>query len=332
MIHEPRVKFSASIDANGDIVPGAAVAGHNASLLDARHHYLLEKSSTNEYEIGVYDGTAASGSRRSGSTFASPTTGLICSLIAPPTALVMSYGDSSTSPDVQSTGGVAAGQNSIIYTSCPESTALGGGAAVSSNSSTRGKSTAIGSFALAQCSDTTAVGAYADAGYNADFGGLPGGVAIGTNSKSTAAGEVALGSHRISSFSLVPVRAPAGVSAGGTFTLQSVGYDDVGTPMLFDIPTNPRYLTPSSSYTYILRVEGTITAMADVAGNYKTWNVDYLVDTTAVRYQTFTVLHQGANNPAITFSAAASGVLSVTAPAIAGLIITGLLRVTKIVY
>lgn len=335
MSHEPRIKFFATVDASGNIVPGAAIAGHLASILDARHYYLLEKSSTNEYELGIYDGTATSGSRRSlqsGTTFASPTTGLICSFIAPPSSLLLSYGDSYTGPSVNSLNSLSGGETATVNASCPDSIAVGNNASVSANSTTRGKGTAIGVSASAASCENTAVGAYAYAGYNNDFFQMPGGTAIGANSRATAAGEAAFGSHEIPSFSLVPIRAPAGVSAGGTFEMKSIGYYDAGTHVLFDIPTLPRYLTPSGSYTYVLRVEGTITAMATSSANYKTWNVDYLVDTTVVRYQTFTVLHQGANNPVITFSAAATGVLSVTAPAIAGLIITGLLRVTKIAY
>lgn len=341
MQYEPRIKFFATIDADEDLIPGSAAAGYSTSALDTanlgRYYYLLEKPSTGEVEFGQYDGSLSVAVRRgnlSAFRFSASTSGLLCSFIAPTHAYVANaIGASSgyqAAPSILSDNCMAAGGGASVSSDSPNSAAIGLNAQVSSGYTSRGKSTAVGVNSTVGAELSTALGSGAVAS-NTSYE-VTGGTAVGATSRVSTSGEVALGQQGIPHVGFVPVRAPSGVAAGGTFVMQAIGYDDGSSKYLADVPVYPRPFTPSSDFSYILRVQGTITAMADSAADYKTWDIDYLVDTTAVRTSAFTVLHNGANNPSITFSAGSDGRLSVTAPAIDGLVITGLLQVTKIAY
>lgn len=338
MEYKARVKFNASISATQDLVPGTAVTGGfvTSALPTAnqgKHHYILEKAATGEVETGMYDGSQGTVANRritgAGFRFAASTTGLVCSFIAATNAYVCctTTGMAST-PTVNSNDSVALGDAATVGDGSVYSLAVGNSATADGGSADLGYCVAVGCLASASAGLSTALGANANVTNDSDT--RTGGTAVGANAKTATAGEVALGQRDIPHMGFVPVRADSGVSAGGTFPMRAIGYNNAGTMELYDIPSYPLRYTPDGSFSYAVRVQGTIVARATATANFKSWNIDFMFDGTTLLYSTFTVLHAGANNPAITWAATSSGALEVTAPAIAGLFVTGVLTVTKI--
>lgn len=334
MQHAARIRFNAELEANGDITPGAAVDGFLASALDSDavgYHCLLENPATSDWQICFYNPNAASGSRRtmvqeSGTALTTPMAGLVCTLIAPVTAYVAASG-SNTSPVVDSTNSVAVGGGASVGSTAGNSVAVGNAATASNINNVMVGADSAGTGARA-----TAVGkgAYANA---EDYEPGRGCTALGADAQTTAMGETALGSRFGPHVGFIPVQAPAGADTAGTYTMLAIGGFDIDTYVRgsHDLPDK---CIPSGTGMIFqgVRFQGVITATADSAANHKTWDVDYFVDSAAARWANFTVKHAGANNVAITFAVSASGELTVTTPTVAGLVISGLLMVSKIVY
>lgn len=349
MKFEPRYKFSASLDAVGDITPGAAINGYLAHTLatDAvGFHVLLEQPSTNAWQLCLYNPNATAGSRRTmihesaGTPFATvPMSGLIASLIAPETAYVASS-SATVSPIVDSLYSLAVGGSASVSASSIESVAVG----VTAESRATG-STALGYGAIAQNAYSVMLGngTFSDGDYStvvgyqtkADTYAL-GGASSGVNlfgSKAWAAlvGETSFGSVLRPQVSFVPIRAVAGVAAAaGTYALES--FDGEGNSSTV---TGTLVRSSGGGTLQGVRVQGTIVCTATTSTNNRVFDVDYYVTalpSAAVSYSTFTAKYTGGAGT-LTLAVSSAGALTITTgAAYAGLKVTGNLMVTKIVY
>jgi len=341
MQYIPRVKFNAALDASGNIVPGAAYPGYKTTTFDTTalglYHCLLEDPATGNWEICRYDPAQASGSRRqtiytgASGALASTLTGLTCSFVAHPNSYVISTnvppGD--YAPEVLSLRSTAMGPNAMVEASSDYSLAVLGTVRESSP-----RSLTVGGWAGG--SDSVSVGYEADTstftdGYSYDTISTAGSVAIGRRARSSAAGEVALGSSDSSHMSGVPVMT-ADPSAGGTFVFQAVGrYDDATFNfVLSDMASDVYTLVPkstASNASWVIHVQGIIVAKATNSANDKVVKVEWVTGGSLSQ----TVMTNGANN--ISLGLALSGMrLQATVAAVAGLRLSGYLHVTKVAY
>lgn len=337
--YEPRVKAAASIDSNGDIVLGDALPGfalpYAAGNALYTYKYLLEDTVSGVWEMGDYRPNHAFPSQRRvpkyGPGFSPVTGGLTMSIVASPSAYVASLNvmNGDYAPVVRSVGSVAAGCGSLVGENCPNSTALGDGAQCTSLSGV-----AVGQEASARHDRCVVVGKGAMSG---DYFQAPGSTAIGCASRSIASGGVALGNYHVPHLQTMPIRATAvvdfeavdSVADGGTFEFWCVADGDGSAAQaIFEIYS----YAPDSLYSYtgVTRVQGTVVATATSPADSKTFDVDFAFKGTTLLYSTFTALHTGANTPAISLSLGVDNKLLVTAPAIAGLKVGGLLLVSCI--
>lgn len=332
MKFESRYKFYASLDSNGDITPAAAVLGYQAPTLTGDaigYHILLEDPATSDWQICVYDPNQSAGSRRTmiyeSTTFPHPKAGLVGTLIAPQSSYVASAG-STASPYVDSPNSVAVGGGAGVGTSSENSVVVG--EAVTTSYS---HSTLVGSATNVTGERATAIGqgAYANA-ENYDPG--TGATAVGADAQTTSMGGTALGSKFGPHVEFIPLQAPAGCDVAGTYNMLAVGGWDGSVYGTHDLQ-GKCIVSGTGKILQGVRFQGTITATASSAADHKTWDVDYFIDDTAVRWSNFTVKHNGANNIAISFAInAGTYKLEVTTPTTSGLVISGMLTATKIVY
>lgn len=341
MEYQPRVKFDAVLDVNGDIVPGTAQPGFLTSTLSGDDYgvyfCLLENPANNTWEICRYDATADSGSRRvvlfgSGgyaSGLTAPLTGLTCSLVAHPNGYVLNthVRTADTPAKVRSVDATGIGAMPDIGTACQNSLAING--TVRDDSP---RSIAIGGWAGGI--ETVSIGFEASAESFIESStevevNLQGSVAIGYRAKTTAGGEVALGSANASHMSGIPVMTE-NPEAGGTFVFKAVaGYDGINyLNILSDLLGGADTYKPffsASDPQWVFHVQGTVVARATDAANDKVVKVEWVTGGTLTQ----AVLTQGANN--ISLGLALDGMrLQATVAAVAGLRLAGYLHVTKV--
>lgn len=337
-----RIRCSASVDEAGVIVLGPAEVGFLGLPFVpggdglVTHKYLLESPGTGEWEIGDYRPHHQTPALRrvvtesSGVVIAPGAAGLIFSLIAPASALVVSYvqpgGQGSSPPRADSVLSVVAGGGSAVDSGSDSSTAIGVGARVYDESP---MSVAVGAGATVSsgCPGSVSVG---EGSAGSDYWATPGSTAVGAHSRATAPGESVLGSAYIPHVGFIPVKAPAGVNAGGTFDMLCVGGGDGAAEQT--VAEAFAYRPDNiGGYKWTVRVTGVLTVLATASADYKSIEIDCMYNAAGVLYFNSTTLHSGANNPAVVFSLNAGQTLQVTAPPIAGLVIAGLLTVTKII-
>lgn len=338
--YQPRVKVSASTDSAGAIILGLPIDGFDSLYPGGQElymvKYLLEDPATGAWEMGDYTPNHLNPAfvrvPNFGSSVPPDATGLIFSVVAPPSAYVACHNDinSEFSPSVQSLRSLAAGSGASVSADAPESSAVGVNAHAEGS-----RSLAVGYSAIAGSPRTSAVGANSQTG---DYFEAPGSTAVGYASRTVAPGGVALGNYHTPHLQTVPVRATAvvdfvpvdSVASGGTFPFWCVSDGGVGQP--HELSEVFSY-GPSNLDTYVgvTRVQGTVVASATSALNEKIFNVDYAFKGTTLLYSSFTALHTGGNNPAISLSLGTDLMLRVTNPAIAGLKIAGLLLVSNVV-
>lgn len=334
MAYAYRVKFSASLNASGDIVPGAAVNGFKTDTLSSGVIcILIEEPSTGAWQICSYNTGASSGSRRTtieesaGSPFTTlPRSNLIATFIAPLEAYV------STSA---SSGYTYAGIGAWA-------TGATNGTAFGTSSDVRDvNGVAVGYQAVAQGAYATAVGAnaYTDGVHSTVIGesaradsytaGQSNGVNLfGADSYADMVGETVLGSSLRPHFTTIPIRAASGVDGGaGTYAFEAFdGYGNSSTV------TGTLLRATGGGTRRAVRVQGVIYAEATSSTYKRVWDVDYLIDSTdTVLFNSFTVKHTGGAGT-LTPAIAGSGALTITTgAAYAGLVIFGLLNVSKLV-
>lgn len=337
MQHLPRVKFNASLAANGDIIPGAATNGFLADALGVLCHVLIENPTTFAWEICQYDPSQASGSRKttlysSAGALSAPQSGLVASFVAHPNAYVLSSHPSGTAsaPTAASARATVIGPGAIteansidslnvcglIQDPSPESVVVGAG-------QVKGRrAVAIGFEAYAK--EVFNSGSYNT--YSRE-----GSVAIGYRAESTTGGEVSLGSANIPHMSGVPIMTNP-PSAGGTFTFRAVTTYDSGF-QLVDVVTEGPFLPGDGGGggndfgNWVLHVQGTIVARATDPDNHKVVKVEWVTGGALSQ----TVMTNGANNISLGL-ALASGQLEATVAATAGLTLSGYLHITKITW
>lgn len=333
MQYQPKTKFNAALDVNGDIVPGAAYLGFLTSTLSNADYgvycCLLEDPATNAWEICRYDATQTSGNRRVTlyGGLSSPLTGLTCSLVAHPNSYALSTypyladlapivrSENSTGigagADVGAGSGYGLAINGVVRDSSPRSVAVGGFAG-------KPETVAIGFEASTDSFTDQSTEITVDTG---------GSQAIGYRARSSVAGEVALGCANMSHMSGAPVMTDD-PSAGGTFLFRAVSGYEGGINVLKDILSGGKTFEPPASASnpqWVIHVQGTIVARATDAANGKVVKVEWATGGTLTQ----TVLTQGANN--ISLGLALNGMrLQATVGAVAGLKLAGYLHLTKI--
>lgn len=337
MIYTPRVKFAASLDASGNIIQGAAAAGFQAPTLASgtgEFHYLLENT-TNGWETGYYKPANASGSRRfvvagSSGGFAASTTGLTCSGIAPPEAFI-SQTDATTPPTNDGAYSMAVGHGAAVEGASQNAMAIGRLATAGN------EATAVGHGSVARNAGL-ALGTNAKA-FSDDYSGIfaTGSSALGSRSVTCASGEVALGACSIGipgNISHIPVAFAVVGATPGTYPMCSVGDDGAyGFAKDAIFTGNGGAFNPSNSYSNPSwrRVTGVVMLQTGTGpDDAKVWDVLMLLSPLAVISYSFTDVHHGVNNPAVTFSVDSAGTISATVPALVSPSLTGHLTVRRI--
>ena len=296
MSYEYRVKFSASLTANGDITPGSAVSGFKTHTLSSgTHTILIENPGTGAWQICSYDTGAASGSRRTmieesaGSPFATlPMSGLVATFVAPTEAYV-NAGSTGNSNVVVGVGG----------------------------SPTSGNSNVVVGTGWTDKSNCIIVGNSVHDDYSGD---LDGAIILGNGNSSVPTDKVALTPDTVNStcMSMMLIDSAAAAGGAGTYALLT--------------PANATLLRSGiSGYGIGTRVKGTLIADIDVDHTYRrVWDVDYAVSE-SVLYSTFTVLATGGAGT-LSLSVNSSGELSITTGGTyTGMKVAGVLVATKII-
>lgn len=341
MQYKPRIKFNASIDASGNITQSTTIAGHVGPTISAEtgeFHYLLENATTG-WEIGAYRPAQPSGSRRTvhsssenaGAGFSNSTANLICSGIAPPSALVSQTGGlvAADAPINDGLGTIVIGYGANADSTASDSVGMGQSiqlgfhsTSIGGGSIARDAGVAVGRAAMAQ-SDSY-VGVFAT-----------GATALGAHAVASASGEVVMGSSGVGipgNISHIPVAFPVVSSTAGTYDIKAVGENNGVFALETIFSGNGGAFNASNSYSLGAwrRIEGVFMLRATSAADIKVWDVLVLLSPTAVISSSFTDIHHGANNVAVSFSVAATGIISVTVPAIAGQSLVGHLTVRRL--
>lgn len=337
MQYTPRVKFSAALAANGDIIPGAAALGFLADGLSTPNHILLENPTTFAWEICRYDPAAASGSRKqtvyssdSGNPLTAPQTGLTASFVAHPAAYVLNThtGASGYAPSSASVSTVVVGGGAVIEGTSDNSINFGGLVREGSPFSTVLGGTTDGARTIAIGREAQAEKRFNQYSYN-EYS-HDGAVALGYRAATTAAGEVVLGTSSVPHASGVPI-ATSNPSGGGTFTFQAVAGHDGSNFILAPICAEGPFLPGDGGGggtdfgNWVLHVQGVIVARASDAANDKVVKVEWVTGGTLAQ----TVMTFGANDINLGLALSA-GQLNATVAAIAGLRLSGYLRIAKI--
>jgi hypothetical protein len=287
MQYAPRIKFAASLNASGDIVPGAASNGYATSALGELCCILLENPTTFAWEICQYDPSQASGSRKStlyssAGALAAPQSGLVASFVAHPNSYVLSSHPvtSHYAPSAASVNATVIGPGATTDTNSADSLNICGtvrdpspNSVLVGNGWVKGRRTvAVGFEASAQ--EVFNTGTYLT--YSRE-----GSTAIGYRAQSTTGGEVALGCADISHMSGVPIMTND-PSAGGTFTFRAVSTYDAGFALV-DILDNTGTFLPgdgggggNSFGNWVVHASGIIVARASSAADYKVVKVEWV--------------------------------------------------------
>ncbi len=349
MQYEPRVKFNATIDGSGSIVPGTAFGGFETTTFATGAEVepyicLLEHSATGNWEICAYTPSASAGSRRNmiyaknSTPLANSLSGVVCSFVAHPNAYLVTRG-SNLPP-------MAAGDNSTAIGPAARVEAGATGSAAIVGTVGTDSTTALALAGIVQDYSPFAIGIAGTAG---SLGALTIGgeakkyqdpytysdvycqyaTAIGKKSVALMAGEAVFGSSSMSHRSGLPIHTEE-ASGGGTFPfLPWGGYDESSNIILGTMPYygfEPKYNT-THPYDWVFHIVGYVVARADNAANNKMVKVEWVTGGTLTQ----TVLSNGANNISLGLTLNTEGnTLSATVTAIAGLRLAGYLHITKI--
>lgn len=314
---QPRVKFEASTNSSGDIVEGSAISGFNTPGSGA-YSYLLESGT--DWEIGFNDPSKSSGSRRvpwsnSGSNFANSTSGLTCSLVALPGALMSQTpaddGALGSSPIISGVNGIAFGRGATALAA--ECMAIGIGA------STEG----AGAIAIGRSAGAEFLGS----------------MAIGRQARSTSPGERVFGNSFTPHVTHLPVTSDSDGSVGSVrlLALHHGNFDgsNLAAAMYSMKPTGP-----GDNFYAEIRIQGTISMIAGTTENTrKVIDVDAMVtynlsdSAVNILWETYTAKHSGASAVDVTVSLDYQCLPQITVNSTAsGLKVNGLLTLTKIMH
>ncbi len=362
MQYIPRVKFYATIDSSGSIVPGTAFGGFETTTFATGAELepyicLLEHSATGNWEICAYSPSASAGFRRSmiyaknSTPLANSLTGVVCSFVAHPNAYIAVRG-SNLPPVAAGNGSTAMGSAARVEAGAESSVAVVGTVGVDSDHaiSLCGTVGDTSSYALAIAGNVREGGTGSvaiqgavkgrkalviggDTGYSDYYTGTYRechyATAIGVGSVAMMVGEAAIGSAVMSHRSGVPIRT-SDLSGGGTASFRPWGgYDTSDNIVLDSLPSYgfaPVY-NSGDAEVWVMHVVGYIVARADNVANNKMVKVEWVTGGTLTQ----TVLTNGANNISLGLDLDVDGyTLSATVSAIAGLRLSGYLHITKI--